>query len=397
MNYFKTIGICLTTAMLVLIFVGCSKHGDKKTSGQADFYTWLEEWEKRKENTDPSKNDIPEARFLVIESGNLPIKGILRSMQGPFEVVNFTFENNNFQPLAGGQELIWLTGYYVEVFDPKTGEKLSDDYLCHNNLNLLKPEYCAWKVKTQGSNTRLFTLTEGQTHLRMPEGFGIPVLSNQPLEVAFQVLNHNQRDLIKEVKQRVVIRYRLNSDLTKPMKALYQQSVFITDRVSGPDGFHSNPVILRNTGNLKTNPGANELSCGIEKPLSGQYNPFTDDYGRKFTGHWKIKPGANEWKTPCSRMLNLSKPTLVHFISVHVHPFCREVTLANESKGNQVVFQSKVKNFNQKIGLECISTYSSAEGIMLLPDQQYFLQTRYHNTDTITHTAMATMFLYCEE
>lgn len=318
-------------------------------------------------------------------------------MQGPFEVVNFTFENNNFQPLTGGKELIWLTGYYVEVFDPKTGEKLSDDFLCHNNLNLLKPEFSPWKIKTQGSNTRLFTLTEGQTHLRMPQGFGIPVMSNQALEVAFQVLNHNQKDLLREVKQRVVIRYMLNSELTEPIKALYQQSVFVTERIEGPDGFHSNPVILRNTGLVNSQPGTNELSCGIEKPLSGAYNPFTDDYGRKFTGHWKVSPGVKDWKTPCSRMLNLSKPTLVHFISVHVHPFCQQVTLANESKMDTPVFQSMIKNFKDKIGLASISTYSSEEGIMLMPDQQYYLKTTYHNTDSIQHTAMATMFLYCEE
>jgi hypothetical protein len=131
--------------------------------------------------------------------------------------------------------------------------------------------------------------------------------------------------------------------------------------------------------------------------LSGAYNPFVDDYGRKFTGHWKLPLGSKNWKTPCVRMLNLTKPTKVHFISVHVHPFCQWVKLADESSDNKTVFQSNIKNFSNKIGLECISTFSSQEGLILYPGNQYYLQTGYLNTDTITHTAMATMFIYCAE
>lgn len=382
---------------LVVLFMGCGHKENKKPGEKPFFNQWLQSWELAHPKKNNENIPVAKPRYLVIESGKMPIKGILRSMQGPFEVVNFTFENNNFSPMEGEKELLWLTGYYVEVFDPETKEKLSDDFLCHNNLNLLKPEYCDWRVKTQGSNTRLFTLTEGQTHLNLPAGCGIPVLSNQPLEVAFQVLNHNQKDLIREVKQRVIISYYKNSDLPKPFKALYQQSAFVTEQTQGPEGFHSNPVILKNSGNLKTNPGVNELSCGIEKPLRGDYNPFQDEYGRKFTGHWKVPPGDKIWKTPCSRMLNIQKPTRVHFISVHVHPFCEWVKLADESAGNPIIFESRIRNFDNKIGLERISTYSSEEGLMLYPENRYYLQTAYHNTDKITHTGMATMFLYCEE
>jgi len=382
---------------LAFFVVSCNFSKKTSSSEKPDFNHWYNDWQANNQYIFSESNNLPENRFLVIESGNLPINGILRSMQGPFEVVNFTFENNTYHPLPNGKELIWLTGYYVEVFDPVTGEKLSDDFLCHNNLNMLRPEYCPWTVKTQGSNTRLFTLTEGHTHLRMPEGFGIPIMSNQPLEVAFQVLNHNLKDLKKEVKQRVIIRYHLNSDLKKPLKALYQQSIFVTELKNGPEGFHNNPIIIKNTGVIENKPGTNELSCGIEKPLSGQYNPFEDDYGRKFSGHWKFFPGEKTWKTPCTKMIDIKNETMVHFISVHIHPFCEWVRLVDVTQNDSIVFFSKIKNFSNKIGLEQISTFSSVHGLKINPDHRYFLETHYNNTDTIVHTAMATMFLYCAE
>lgn len=139
----------------------------------------------------------------IIISDTMRINKIMRSMEGPFSITNFTFGNgfmNYFSP-----QLIWLTGYQLDVIDAMTNQKLSNDFMCHNNMNIVDKNSVPWKLETQGSNTRLFTLTEGQTQLQLPDGFGIPILSNQKLEIVSQVLNHNIADTNFLVRQRVKI------------------------------------------------------------------------------------------------------------------------------------------------------------------------------------------------
>lgn len=339
---------------------------------------------------------LQQPRAMVVESGELPVRGIYRSMQGPFEVK--TFELDESLPwshrLFGGNQLAWLTGYSVEVFDPKTGQKVSDDFLCHNNLNLIHPDQLPWKIHTQGSNLRLFTLTEGQTRMSLPPGTGIPILTNQELEIAFQVLNHNYPDLDTSFKQRVRIEYYLDQDLPRRPIPVYQQSAFVTKQTNGPAGLHGEPVIIRNNSGQK--PGVNDLSCGIEKQNDGTFNPFLDAYGRSFIGHWKVPPGGQWLRTSANEMLGLNENKTVHFISVHVHPYCMWMRLRDKTS-EEIVFQSNIRNFQDRTGIQNIETYSAGPGITLYSEHRYEVECFYYNPTQEVHTAMATMFFYLSE
>ena len=67
------------------------------------------------------------------------IDTVYRSMKGPVDEEEFY--------LADSGEVIWFTGYKVEVIN-ETGEVLEDGFMCHNNLNLDSKRHFPWQPQT---------------------------------------------------------------------------------------------------------------------------------------------------------------------------------------------------------------------------------------------------------
>jgi hypothetical protein len=332
----------------------------------------------------------------IILSDTMRINKIMRSMEGPFSITNFTFGTgliNHFAP-----QLIWLTGYQLDVIDANTNQKLSDDFMCHNNMNIVDKNTVPWKLETQGSNTRLFTITEGQTQLQLPKGYGIPVLSNQKLEIVSQVLNHNIADTNFLVRQRIKITYVKEIEVALPIKPVYQQSAFVTKFVSGPAGNYGESIKIPSTinSNSKACTTENMLSCGVEKPEPGVFNPFQDQYGRQFTGHWKFNPGKEILVTNVTKMINIKRIKKAYYVSVHVHPFCEALCLYDVTAKDTLI-KANARSFTNKIGLEHIEQFTFKRGLTFYPNHKYELVSYYNNPTQAIHTAMATMFLYMDE
>ena len=327
---------------------------------------------------------------LQVESEALNIDTIYRSMQGPFNVKSIAFNEDE-------DELVWLRGYSSEIIDAENEKILSDEFMCHNNLEIADKNSFPWKLKTIGSNIRLFTLTEGQTKIQLPPGYGIPFLSSEKVSLFSQVLNHNAPNLHLKVKHRVMIEYIRQADLAAPLVPLYQQAVFITRQFSGPEGnYGESPTDISSVqnGNDANKPCDKQCCVRYDK---NTFNPYADNYGRAYTGHWELPYGNQILKTDVTRMLDLPYDTRVHFIGVHVHPFAVSLQL-RDATIDSLLFNADVKNFTNKIGIEKISSYSSAAGIPLYQSHRYELVSEYHCSDsTAHHTAMATMFLYLED
>lgn len=364
----------------------------KQESQKIPFKIW---YQKHPPKTRKQNHTVTNSR--IVESPDFYIDTLYRSMEGPYNSTEFYLEDNPLNLFCSvyKPKLAWLTGYRVELYNDKN-ELVSADFLCHNNLNISIKNTLPWLSKTLGTDTRIFTLTEGQTELKLPHGFGVPVLSNQRLRVDFQVLNHNMLPISLRLKHRIIIEYVWDDDLTEAMTALYQQSVFITKQISGPIGHYNeipqNPDSVLNT--LEQDP----KTCCSSPSFNGLYDfdPFQDRYGRKYTGHWIIDDSLETLTTDVTRMLLLTEDARVHFISVHVHPFCESLELLDDST-NQIIYKASTKNFKDKIGLSKISYLSSPEGILLSQNHPYTLRSVYNKTDSARHTAMATMFLYLEE
>jgi hypothetical protein len=78
---------------------------------------------------------------------------------------------------------------------------------------------------------RAFTLTQGQTDVRLPPGFGLPVLSSERVGAFSQVLNLSQPVGSRTVRHRLHIRYLRDRELPEPPKPLVVTHAF--DGVAG--------------------------------------------------------------------------------------------------------------------------------------------------------------------
>lgn len=334
---------------------------------------------------------------LVVESPYLLVDTIFRSMEGPL-AYEYVFLNESFLGRFTSflsPELVWLTGYKVELFDDK-GKRLSDDFMCHNNLNIGEKDVLPWKVKTKGTDKRLFTLTEGQVDLHLPENTGIPVMSDQRLRVDFQVLNHNFPKVNLKVKQVVTIYYKKDKDCKQDIKALYQQSIFVVKQISGPAGKFDEPP-LGDSSIVDVNHDEVKLCCSKpdEKNVSDKF-PFKDKYGRLYTGHWTLPDTVEYLEINADPFLNIKNDGEAYFFSAHVHPFCQYLELFDETDSSSV-YRAEATNFKDKIGLEKITTGLFPEGIAIKASHHYTLKSVYNKTLPEKHTAMATMFLYLNE
>ena len=137
---------------------------------------------------------------------------IYKSMQGPQGLQRIRLRK-------GEPELLWIRAYRTEIVGPDSAEPVAPDYMCHNNLNIEDLDRHHRLFGSQAtSQPRLFTLSQGQMDVAFPKGFGIPILSDESLLVATQVLNHNEKDANFQVRHRTTIEYVRDRDLKTPMK-----------------------------------------------------------------------------------------------------------------------------------------------------------------------------------
>ena len=345
---------------------------------------------------------IPTVHEFVKESPVLKIDTIFRSMQGPLSIqtININETTSRLSHFLNVPELCWLVGYSVDIIDSSTGKKVSDDFMCHNNLDLQNKKVLPWSIATEESFSRLFTLTEGQSKVMFPSGYGIPIFSMTNMVVYSQVLNHNLFPINMSVKHKFTLYYIKERELNFKMKPLFQRSCYVAKLISGPPGEYGAQI-----GDFSEKDAIDlsallvskkEDSCCTGKMNYSAYDPLHDNFGRMFTGHWKFKPGIEVLRTNVTRMLGLKSDTKVHYIAVHVHPFCTSLTL-HDLTTDKIVFIAENENFDSKIGMKKIGHYESKDGFMIYKEHKYELISTYTNTTQDIHTAMASMFLYLDE
>lgn len=352
------------------------------TDTKPEFIDWYEQ------NSTP-QSGIAKEHQVSFYSSPLKIDTIYRSMQGPYEIKKVNIDTKS-------DELIWITSYRskVEKVEPGTNP-LSDQFMCHNNLNYSAQEEIPWKIKTSGADSRIFTLSEGQTELIFPEGFGIPVPADLSLEMVSQVLNHKEKNIDINSRHHVTFSYIKDSELNSPLKPLYQQSVFVTKQIAGPAGDYGLPKLCRehHLDSLKIKGKTPKHDCSVDISRE-DYNPYRDKQGRKYTGHWTLPYGKEELTTDVTQMLDLKEDSRIHMIGLHLHPFAEGLELWDKTT-DSLLYAGAIKSKADGFGFDSISYYSSREGIPVYQDHRYELKSIYNCTDSSEkHTAMAVMYLY---
>ncbi len=313
----------------------------------------------------------PAASSMVYFTPTTLVNDIYPSMLGPESTdLNVRLVEDLAKP-----ELLWVKGYHADMVGPETGESRSQEFMCHNTLSFHDTAKQHASIIGSGffRTRRLFTLSQGQSSLAFPPGFGIPVSSSEKFMLQSQILNLHEDRIGSMVRHRVRTDYVRDRSVDRPMTALTLIDFGISLRVLDPQAREA-PV--------------DQLSCATD--AGGQP---TDKlaHGEERTAHWVVKPGFEERHTKLPRAFPFD--TKIHYISVHLHSYAESLELRDLTT-NQSVYLAKCEPTEDRTGLAKVGHYSSVEGLPVFADHQYELISRYNNTSDVDRTAMAFMFCY---
>jgi hypothetical protein len=331
----------------------------------------------------PNRNLSPETIIsrspgrVEVLSPVYKIDRIFRSMTGPWTQMPVRLLESA-QP-----ELLWITGCRVEMVDEQASRPMPEQFMCHVNLDFDMDEHKRLFGMKEYRDPRLFTLSQGQLEIRLPEGFGVPIRSDEVLEMTTQVLNLNWPDQTFKVRHRVLIDYVPDAELTRPYQPLVQCGVFGMVSLEGREiAYDANELLYGKCP-----------SCCVPGQKALDWAEGIDRYARRFSNHWVVAPGRWEYRTRATSTLNVTADTAIHYIAVHVHPFAESLELRDLTSGESI-FTSRARNMTDIIGLEHVDYLSSAEGVPVTKGHEYELLTTYNNTSATDQDSMAVMYSF---
>jgi hypothetical protein len=314
-----------------------------------------------------------------------------RSMEGPGGVQKIYLGDPNRPP-----ELLWITGIRTEMVGEDGTTAQLPELMCHLNVDLDPAFHQAMFNISRPVGARLITLSQGMLSAKVPDGFGFPVSSNEPLMLFTQVLNLNiEKPNNMKVRHRVTIDYVRDRDVVTPMKPLFNVGA------SGMVQLDNNPIALTTSmnnapaGAQQQGQGHNGTSClsGARAPQAAASSAdYVDPEGHKLTGHWIVPPGHQVNHSDVTWFMNLPYDTRLHYAAVHLHPFAAELTLRDVT-ANKDIFVAKATNPMNAVGLTRVDRFSSPEGVMLYKSHKYEIISVYDNPTHENADSMASVFL----
>ncbi|MEL7059838.1 MAG: hypothetical protein AAGN46_07400 [Acidobacteriota bacterium] len=318
-------------------------------------------------------------RSQVVLSEPYLIDRIYKSMMGPWATQQVQLGD------VEADELLWITGFSAQMMAADGETPLSQDFMCHSNLDLDTEIHQMLHGPNPSFNPRLFTLSQGQYAVDFPPGFGIPLRSVESLGLTTQVLNLNHEAPHVEVRHRIGLDYVRDVEAPEPMVPLFPVAAFGLALLEGDDGYF-----------------------GIEEPMAEKHGPgcmvgtaasdhsYKDPQGRSFSGHWQVPPGRQVNRTLVTELMRIPYATTIHFIAVHLHPFAERLILRNLTTG-EVVFESRATNHDDRIGLRHVEEFSSADGLAIDPEHEFELESVYVNPTDDMQDSMAVMYIYLRD
>lgn len=324
----------------------------------------------------PFKSEGVERQYTIL-SPLYNVDRIYKSMKGPFSTSSFKI------PGVRGDEIVWITGFKAVMVGEDPGEKMSQEFMCHSNLNInIKKHRELFGLGKKSGSSRMFTLSQGQYEIKFPEGYGIPVLGKEMFKLTTQVLNLNNTESKHMVRHKVTLSYVLDKDSDKRIKPLMQISAVGVKLLEGADGFY----------NIE-NPDEKLHGSSCLTGQNASTHVYTDRYNRKFTGHWVVEPGREVNHTNTTKFLSVPYDTTIHYIAVHLHPFAESIELVDITTG-KTIFKSDVKPSLDKVGIDRVEYFESEEGISIYRNHEYQLISVYNNTSSEPQDSMAVMYVY---
>jgi len=305
------------------------------------------------------------------------------SMEGPEAAGEFVLQ-------PGPRELLWVTAYRTQIVDAEgKADPALSEFMCHNNLDFDARSHASlFGLERPLNFGRVFTASQGVFEIRFPEGFAIPVLSDEPFTVMTQALNHNRENPDFAVRHRIEVEYVRDADAAGAFEPLYPVAAMVMALVQGRDGYYGLDDAPEHALQGAT------CAPGMVAPNAPEgTRHYTDTKGRVFTPHWVVPPGREVRHTLVTDVLNVPFETRLHYIGAHMHPFAESLALRDLTTG-ETLFTAHTRAPAEGIGLAQVDHYSSPEGLPLHPDHEYELVSVYDNPTDSDKDAMAVFFLY---
>jgi cyclophilin family peptidyl-prolyl cis-trans isomerase len=292
------------------------------------------------------------------------------------------------------RELYWFKGIKLQVLDENDKPLPTAEFICHLNLDVDQPfRNKAFPDSEQSGNSRLMTLTQGQTAFYFPEDYAVPVAGDEVWSFTFQAANRTSEQH-RRIKHLCTLEFIKDSDLKKPIKALHWYNPYIAVQVDKDkdvgvakknEQMHGPDCLFNSAGESASNMVAGSL--------------IKDKDGHQYSGHWVIPPGTHTYTTPISEQRDpgfASKDRRIVAVWSHVHPLCTESSLvACDGKERKKIFSAKVKTKTAG-GLELvhIDDVLSKQGILMPAGQHYELEATYANSTNENQDSMVALGVF---
>ncbi len=186
---------------------------------------------------------------------------------------------------------------------------------------------------------RLFGLGQGVAEIHLPDGFGLPMKSNEPLWWTFRVVNLEAYQADTEVRFHGRLDFIRQRGLQEPITAL-------TARVLSPS-----------------------------------------------REGWPVPPGGQIHEADVTDQLGLTESTRLHFASVALHPRAHYSELRDQTTG-EVLLRLEMQERRPDSSLKSVETYSSQEGVLLNASHRFELVTYYENPSQAPIRGVAFWMVY---
>ncbi len=284
------------------------------------------------------------------------------------------------------RELYWLKRVKLDVLDENDKPLPTAEFFCHLVLYADKDlRNQAFPNAEPMQDDRMIILTQGQTDFKFPQGFAVPVASDENWILSCQSANRTTNKH-RRIKHQLTLSFIKDDQLTQPIKALHWLKPYIA-------------VLMDKSSESCHQDNPNAIDCqlvstGTRAPNAVGASVVYDNLGRKLSGHWVVPPGTHTYRFPIALEPGLSdfaaKNRRIHAVWSHIHPLCSSVSLINgSSKDSRKVFTIKAQtNLSEGLQLKHIDTISSEDGIPLAKGKDYYLEATYVNNSGTPQDSM---------
>ena len=320
---------------------------------------------------------------LVLMSDPYRLDKIYRSMEGPWSI-----QRGIHLGTAEKSRVQWITGLETEVVDAAGQKVISQEFFCHSNLTFAECSNGPAKYNQEmGGKThldwRLFTLVPGRLSIELPQGFGVPIPADAPIDYVTMSLNLNEQEHVVNVQMRTNVHSIAGDEPGAPTRALFRRALYV---------LQSNGVATKGPACMSSPGMHGGAGCGELIKASVTESPSAKP-GQGLTNHWVVPPGHHIYTTEITPQLNLPFDTTIHYATIHVHPYARGMELRDMTTGT-TIFRLNSQDWPDRVGVAYVEEFKSADGIPIQRDHRYELSAEYDNTTDVDTDAMAILYLY---